>query len=386
MIVLQMFYTMAFMLSALLSSELTQAAIRLCYRIGFFDLPSDRKAHKNPTPPLGGGALFISFWTTVALGLAFGFMMRPGLLEVQILQTLALSIGGLLPKILGIFAGSLVIFLVGLWDDRYGLSPALKLAGQCAAAAILMSIGLTINLFSELGPIGYLITFVWILLIINAFNFIDSVDGHCTGIALISCTTFFFIVQILQQPVVGFFVIILAGSLYGFLPHNFKPAKIFLGDNGSLFIGYMMAALTLLCSYQTVPPSRVTTLIPLLMFGVPIYDTLSVVVVRLFRGIAPWEGDRNHFAHRLARLGMSEKISVIFSYFVAVTLGLIALLLTQVHTRLGTLIIGLLFFSIIGIVAALEYYAAMRIRMVQELKNRHRRRKEDVQREEDERF
>ena len=372
--------------SSLLARYITPVMIDMSYRIGFLDYPEGRKSHQHPMPTSGGLAIFASFWITIFAGIAAGLLIKRGIYEVETLYALILGIKPLIPSVLGIFAGSFVILAVGAIDDRYDLPPQIKFAGQCAAALILMMTGLTINLVSVLGPSGYVITFIWILLIINAFNFIDSVDGHCAGIALISSTMFFFVVQIIQQPVVGFFVIVFAGALYGFLPFNFKPARIFLGDNGSLFIGYMMAALTLLCTYQTTPSSPVSMFIPILMFGVPIYDTLSVIIVRTTRGIPPWKGDRNHFAHRLSRLGMSEKVAVFFSYFVAGTLGLIALLLTQIHTVMGTSIVALLFFSIIGIVAALEYYAAVRIRTIQELKSQHRRRKEDIQNEEEDRF
>ena len=333
-----------FLSAAALSYFLTWVLARVAVRYDLLDYPSLRKNHGKPIPFLGGAAVFLSFWLVVLGGIlaAHGFnMVFP------------------VPKILGIFLGGLVVFLTGLLDDKFRWSAWQKLAGQAAAALILMNGGLTINLVSGLGALGYVITFFWIVLIINAFNFIDSLDGHCAGIALISTLVFFWITQIINQPLVGLFLIAFAGALTGFLPHNFKPAKIFLGDNGSLFIGYVMAAVTLLCRYQTPGTPYAAVFIPVLVFGVPIYDTLSVISVRLARGICPWEGDRNHFAHRLVKIGMGERVAVIFSYFVAVTVGLVAIVITQV-SFFGSVLVGLIFLSILGVIGFLEFYVTRR--------------------------
>ncbi len=372
---LLIFYLAAFGLAMALSSLFTLYSIRISHRFGFLDHPDDRKAHGHPMPYLGGVAIFMAFWGVVFLGLAVAHLMPSGRSG---LPGVAAGAVFLTPKILGIFLGSLLILFVGFVDDKYALAPLKKLLGQVAAALILMRMGFMINLVSGLGFEGYVVTFIWILLIMNAFNFIDSLDGHCAGIALLSSLMFFWITQIIGQPLVGLFLLAFAGALAGFLPHNFKPAKVFLGDNGSLFIGYLMAAITLLCKYQTQGRfDLATTFIPALIFGVPIYDTLSVIVVRLKRGTVPWKGDRNHFAHRLVKMGMSERVAVVFSYFIAVTIGLVAILATQV-TFFGAVLIFLIFLSILGVIAFLEFYATKRQRIMEELAKRHRRRREDI--------
>jgi len=372
-----------FCVAAVLSYFLTFFFIAVSRQLGLLDYPAEIKLHKKPMPFLGGVGVFLSFWLVIFIGILGAYFFKtqapPAAFSVNILS----GILSVVPKVLGIFLGSVVILVVGLYDDKFRWSPLRKFAGQVAAVLILMSTGLTINFLSPLGLVGGLITFFWILLIINAFNFIDSLDGHCAGIALISAVVFFWITQIIHQPLVGFLLIALAGALMGFFPHNFKPAKTFLGDNGSLFIGYMMAAFTLLCSYQAPRQTYVTSLIPVLIFGVPIYDTLSVVTVRIFRGMPPWHGDRNHFAHRLVKIGMSEKVAVIFSYFVALILGFVAILTTQVDL-FGAIIIGFLFFGIIGAVAFLEFYTTERIRIVEELAKKRRRRRADVAEAEEE--
>jgi UDP-GlcNAc:undecaprenyl-phosphate/decaprenyl-phosphate GlcNAc-1-phosphate transferase len=363
---------LTFALAAGLSFILCPFFIRLAHAKNLLDYPHDRKQHKGPTPYLGGCVLFISFWT----------VFIPAFVLLEHFHSLDSFTNNLIasrvPQILIVFAGSLVIFILGLLDDKFDMPPFVKLAGQSVVAAVSMYFGLVVNTVAPFGVFGYVITFGWILIIINAFNFIDSIDGHCAGITVISCFVFFAIALIIYQPVLALVVAALSGALLGFLPFNYKPAKIFLGDNGSLFLGYMMAALTLLYSYRTPQYSVVTPFIPVFMFGVPIYDTVSVIIVRLFRGIPPWKGDRNHFAHRLVRLGMSDQIAAQVSFFIAFTMGLVAVLSTQINTFLGKIILAALFISIVGIIALLEYYAAMRIRLVEKLGALQKRRKEDI--------
>ncbi len=350
-----------FLLSCFFSYQLAPLLIAVAKQHNLLDYPHDRKAHSHPTPFLGGVVIFISFWSIFGLGI---FILTQSSVLFPHLEKIS---NGFIPKIPGVFFGSFLVFILGLLDDRFDLPPLSKFIFQALAAILLISLGLQVNLFAGFGLLGYLVTFVWILLIINAFNFIDSIDGHCSGIALISCFVFWTISLIVYQPLLAFFVAVLGGALLGFLPYNLKPARMFLGDNGSLFLGYMMAALTLLCSYRTAQYSAVTPFIPILMFGVPIYDTVSVVAARILRGIPPWKGDRNHFAHRLVRLGMGEKVAVAVSYFIALTLGIVAVLSTQIDTFIGKILILLLFISMIAIIALLEYYAAMRIRFIEAL-------------------
>lgn len=375
--------TIAFFLTALLSYFFTFYLIRASHRFDFLDYPVGIKVHKVPMPFLGGVSIFLSFWFAVFFAIMVAFLMHQKVSDADVVGRVVSGTVSLAPKVAGIFAGGLIIFLVGLFDDKFKWRPGRKLFGQMIATLVLMGLGLAINIFEGLGPLGYLMTFIWILLIINAFNFIDSLDGHCTGIALISALMFFWLTQIITQPIVGFFLITFAGALAGFLPHNFKPAKIFLGDNGSLFIGYMLAAFTLLCSYQVEHATYVTTFIPVLIFAVPIYDTLSVIVVRLARGVVPWQGDRNHFAYRLVKIGMSERVAVIFSYFIATTIGLVAILTTQVGS-FGAILIGLIFCCIIGVIAFLEFYTTERIRITEKIAKKMRRRRGDIKEAEEE--
>ena len=360
----------AFFTAAAASYLLVFLCIKLSFRYNCLDHPVGRKTHARPMPYLGGVAVFTAFWGITFAGIGACHFFPVFMNRVEPSHWFVSGVLYLTPKIFGIFLGSVVILLLGLFDDKYRWPPLTKLFGQMLAAWILMSMGLNIDLAFKFGLFGHLITFVWILLIINAFNFIDSLDGHMLGVALISSVMFIWITQIIGQAMVGLFHFVFAGAVLGLLIHNFKPAKIYAGDNGSLFIGYMMAAFTLLGTYRSHSGTYITSFIPILIFGVPIYDTLSVIVVRLARGIPPWTGDRNHFAHRLVKIGMGDRVAVIFSYFITFTVGTVAVLATQVEL-FGAVLIAIIFLSIIATIAFLEFYTARRIRIAEEAVLKH---------------
>ncbi len=365
---LQILYAGAFALPAALSYFLTFPAILASQKFNCLDYPESRKMHLRPMPFLGGAAIFTSFWISVAASFFVVSVFHQEGIYLNILHGFFESIPRASVRIFWVFVGACVIWGLGFLDDKFFWTPFQKISGQVIAALILWRLGITINLAPGFGWLGEIGTFVWILLMINAFNLIDSLDGHCTGVAVISCMTFYWITQIVYQPAVSFFIIIFAGALFGFLPHNYKPAKIFLGDNGSLFIGYMMAAFTLLCRFDNPTVSYATFFVPVMVFGVPLYDTVSVSVVRILRGIPPWKGDRNHFAYRLVKIGMADNIAVIFSYLTSVTLGIVAILMTQVNV-FGAYLVALLYFSIIAVIAFLEFYAVQTIGRMQALKD-----------------
>ena len=353
-----------FLTAAGASHLLTNSFINFSHRFSFLDYPGLLKKHPKPTPYLGGVAVFLSFWITVFAGIVIVYIFgnKPGALEYS--SRLFAGILTMQPKLFLIFIGAVIILVIGLLDDRFHWSPLVKLIGQIIASFVLMSAGFKIDLFSFLGVWQDGLTLVWILLIINAFNFIDSLDGHCVGIAFISSSFFFVFASNTNQPLVGLLILAFCGVMLGFLAYNFSPAKVFLGDNGSLLVGYFMATFSLICKYQRTSTNSISLLIPLLIFGIPLYDTFSVILVRLYRRIPPWKGDRNHFAHRLVKVGLSEKAAVILSYFISFITGGIALLISQVDS-LAAFLIVLIFLSIVFLIAFFEFYIAKHFRYVE---------------------
>ncbi len=352
------FYLTVFCITVLLGFVTTSLSIPLAHRFKMLDYPDKIKLHGRPVPYLGGTAIFIAFWTVTALlAHVIGYPEAYETLMRHLPQRFVTDRHIFTPMLTPLFAGSLIIVLLGVLDDRFVLKPLFKFAGQAAVAALLVNAGFEIQWFAGLPVIGKLLSLLWILTLVNAFNFIDSIDGHCGGIAFIACGFMFCISQAVYQPFMGLIFIVLGGAIFGFLPFNYDRARTFLGDNGSMFLGFMMSVLSLHTDYKSIQPNFMTLFVPLFVFGVPIYDLLSVVCVRLYRGVAPWKGDRNHFAHRLVRMGMDGHDAVLFAYIVGITTGLIALLSTQISSLRGHMLIVLLYCMILIVIAILEYHS-----------------------------
>ena len=217
---------------------------------------------------------------------------------------------------------------LGLVDDRRPLGPWSKLAVMTLAAALLPASGVRIEGFLPSPWMGAALTVVWVVFVMNSLNFLDNMDGLCAGVAAIIVLAFGLISFFAGEWFMAAIYAVLAGALLGFLRHNFSPARLFMGDNGSLFTGYMIGALSVLSTYyERDVPSRLPVLTPLIVLGVPIFDTMTVMWIRLRAGRPLMLGDRNHFSHRLVDLGMSPRRAVTFIYIVtaAVALGAVPL-------------------------------------------------------------
>ncbi len=304
---------------------------------GIVDKPSSRKLHHQAKPLLGGVAIFFAFFLTVDLNLAGLFAAHHWGWFPSVLQ----SFESILPKVqnrlleLGCIAaaGSLIAFL-GLIDDIRGetFPYQAKFLVQFLSVGILFAGGVRTQ-FMPGDVLDYVVTALWVVGIANAFNLLDNMDGLSAGVAAIVSLLFVAIVFRQQQIFVAFIFMALAGSLLGFLPYNWYPSRIFMGDAGSLFVGYMIGTLTVVSSYITPEtPTPVPVIIPLLVLSVPIYDTLSVLYIRWREHRPLFVGDKRHFSHRLVALGMRQTQSVFFIYVVTLTVGITAVLLPGAQT------------------------------------------------------
>lgn len=264
------------------------------------------KKQEEPVPYLGGLAVYLSFLLTT------GFIYQYS------------------REVLGILLAGAIIVILGLVDDLGVLSPPVKLLGQLIAATVLIKASIYIKL-SILPPwVAVALTILWVMAITNAFNLIDIMDGLASGVGAIAALVLVIINYQSGKELIVPLSVALAGSLMGFLRHNFKPAKIYLGDTGSLFIGLMLAALSMNGAYTRV--SLAGVLAPILILGVPIFDMLLVMHIRFRRGIPMMHGSPDHFALRLRKWRLSVEQTVVSSYFVALLLGLAALVLIRVGT------------------------------------------------------
>jgi UDP-GlcNAc:undecaprenyl-phosphate GlcNAc-1-phosphate transferase len=296
------------------------------------DHPEGRKAHAQPRPLLGGLAIYFAFAFTLLLQiLAYQFFQNQSWFSSRFpfLTEQSRHFLDVLPKLLAILGGGTLMVLLGFIDDRRGtgFSYKIKFAMQIVAAALLPLAGVRTD-FMPSTFLNAIITIVWIVGITNAFNLLDNMDGLSAGIAMIAATIFFLITATQAQVFSAMIFAVFSGAVLGFLIYNFNPAKIFMGDTGSLFLGYMLAALSITSSY-VVPASinLLPVITPLLILSLPIFDTLSVMIIRHREGRPLFLGDRRHFSHRLVELGMSQRGAVIFVYLVALSVGVAASLL-----------------------------------------------------------
>jgi len=329
-------YFCCFIISFLLSLILVPTARRFAIKHSILDKPDDRKIHLEPKPLLGGVAVCIAFIGIILINLLILFFGSEIFSLTHLIPNFLLdeivSIKAVLPKLVVILFGGILILGLGLADDIYNLSAKTKLMGQTMVTLLLISFGIRITLFMENNLISSIITLVWIIGITNAFNLLDNMDGLSAGVAFIASMIFFAITALQGQIFTATILLVFAGSILGFLRYNRYPSKIFMGDAGSMFIGYTLAVLTVVSSYYTKSsPTLFPVIMPVLILGVPIFDTISVLVFRIKNKKAVSQGDMNHFSHRLVKLGMTQKQAVLFIYLVTFCVGINALLLCFVN-------------------------------------------------------
>ncbi len=338
-------YAAMFGCALFLSWILAPVAGRLALRVGCVDRPGGRKIHARNVPYFGGVALFLSF-----LPVFGGVCLTSGSLPV-----------GTRAVLKGILAGGGVILATGLVDDLFSTPPWVKLSGQIAAAILLASFGLRIEfLTNPLGGdirfgavVGGALTVLWVVSMVNAMNLIDGLDGLATGVALIGSVTLFAVAANRSDTVDMVITAILAGSCLGFLRHNFFPAKIFLGDAGSMFLGFVLAVTGIqgLQKGATV----MALMIPLAALAVPVLDTLLAIIRRSKVKRNIFAPDREHLHHRLVRLGIPAKKVVLLLYFLCIHLGITAFVLTLIPSEYTVMILLLLAMGIVFLIKTLGF-------------------------------
>ena len=352
-----------------ISILITRFMIGFSPKIGFVDKPGGRKIHDN-AKPLGGG---------VAITLALIFPLIAGIVIVRfapqwVVEKLAdhpdaaaLVTGAQqqAPLTLALVGSVLIMHVMGLIDDRRALGPYVKLFIQLLAAGILVlyfDIRAMTFLDAQVGGpwLSGLLTIFWIAAITNAFNFLDNMDGLSAGVATICATAFLISTCLIGQWFVAATLACLVGSVLGFLIWNFPPAKIFMGDSGSLVIGFVLGVLTVRTTFLSKGEDFANgwhaVFSPLLVLALPLYDMIVVSAIRLSRGKSPFVGDRNHFSHRLVNRGMSRRTAVLCLYLVAAATSISAIVLPQVRSGLLAFLIVGQTLMILGLVMLLEQH------------------------------
>lgn len=344
-----------FCLALALALALTPVVARLARRARIVDMPSDRSVHIEPMPRAGGVAIYLAFYLTFLPALFY---------QTKILDLLFQE-----PRLVYLVLGGCVAFGLGLWDDIVRVDARVKLAVQTLAALIVYYGGIRISTVSipglygpqELGWLGLPATVLWVLVVMNAINLTDGLDGLAAGVSFFVAMVLLVLCVLNERFLVAMSLAALAGATLGFLWHNFNPATIFLGDAGSYFLGYMLAALSMLGSIKS--QAAVTILIPMIALGVPLMDTFWSALRRFAKGQKIFVPDREHFHHRLLSLGYTHRRAVLTLYGITVCLGVMALMLVNLHDEraaLLLLLVGLILIGGIRKLGYLDYLAAHR--------------------------
>ncbi len=327
----------AFSAAAVVSLVLTPVAISTAVRLGVLDRPGAHKVHRTPTPYLGGVAIVMAVTVTIAAAA----LLRP--------DPAALArLGGLL----GIAVG---MALVGLLDDLRGLPVAVRFGAQLAAALALWGVGIRAGV-SGSTVVNLAVTVVWVIGITNALNLLDNMDALSASTATVAAGWFAVLALIEGQVLVGALAAALAGGAAGFLRDNRPPARIYMGDAGSLFLGVMLAALGLLIEFDGLLTGAA---VPILVLTVPVLDTTLVVAARIRHGISPFQGGRDHTSHRLVRIGLPVPVAVGLIATAGFGHGWVALLVTRIDPTSTWLLLGLVaVFDLVflGLVARVPVY------------------------------
>lgn len=345
--------------AALTSFLLCRLMRSLAPKLNYVDKPAGRKNHAAPMPYGGGIGIFISLTLILLAGALLAYHGK--LDALKSLHWTAVHQPGVASKLhqfAGILFGGLILATLGLFDDLKNLGPWTKLIFECAVAAmVVVGFDVRLYLFVESPWFGWIVSIFWIVIITNAFNFLDNADGLSAGVALICAAVLLATTVAGKQIFVSAYLACLAGALAGFLIHNFPPAKLFMGDAGSLAIGYFLAIGAILTTfYNEANPqtNKLAVLIPIIVMAIPLYDFFSVIVLRKLAGESPFKGDHRHFSHRLMRRGLSPRQTVLTIYLASGATAVGAILMRYVGTG-PAILIFLQTLCIVAIIGILEY-------------------------------
>lgn len=321
-------YATVFVGASLLSLVFTPFAIATALRRGVLDKPGGHKSHNSPVPYLGG----------LAVVSAFSLSM---LVPVLTFNNTEVS-----NEFLVVIGVALSLALLGLLDDLRGLSSLLRFACEIAAGVSLWILEVRVEVFG-VQWIDAVVTVVWVVGITNAFNLLDNMDGLSAGIAAIASLSFFAIAAANGQYLVAALSLALSGCAFGFLRHNFHPARVYMGDSGALFFGFLIAFVGL--KLQLNIPSEVSVLVPIVVCSVAVLDTTLVTIARLRHGLSPFQGGRDHVSHRLVKIGLPVPVAVSVLYFAAAAVGVIAFVIARVDLVAAWTLAGLVFVALLGL-------------------------------------
>ena len=341
-------FVIAFLVSLAVTAALTPVARRFALRMGLVDVPNPRRINKVPMPTGGGLAIYA------------GFMVASIICDIPHFGSTALV--------------ATLVLALGILDDRVELSAGVKFLGQFLAVFIYVLWGPRIEFISNpfgemlyLGKLSIPLTMFWVLTLINIMNFIDGIDGLTTGITLIAALALTTLAVMLGRYDAALLAIIVVGATLGFLPYNFNPAQVYLGDGGAMLLGFLLAAISTEGALKGA--ATISISVPILILAVPVTDLLCAVVRRFQQGVPIYQADRSHFHHRLLDLGFSQRQVVYLAYSITGFSATMAILTAQLNrtTWIVALVLGLIF-----------WYGSVRVGMIKPLGSSHKGENKDV--------
>lgn len=352
-------YLLIYLISTLLAIIVTPLVIRLARRFNILDIPDIRRVHNRPIPRIGGTAIFTPFIIVNLYILLFPAHFGMSLFDDQY------------NKIILLLSSSAFIFIVGLIDDIKGLRARVKLLCQFLASVIIClfgfrinSVALSDNFVVNLGLVSWPVTIIWIIGITNAVNLIDGLDGLAAGLSSIACGVMVILSILFQQYIMAAMFLALLGSLTGFLFFNFNPAKTFMGDCGSLFLGFVIASSSVMCAAKS--NAIISLTLPVLALGIPIFDTLSTILRRFLERRSLFSPDHDHFHHRLLALGLKQKHIVIIAYAITLLAAGFGMFMTITRSFSSIIIFAciltllILTFRVVGLVTLRQTLTALK--------------------------
>lgn len=344
-------YFSVFIAGTIISFVVLECSIALSKKFNYIDYPNVRKSHKQPVPYGGGVAIFVSF---VIMAILSSIIIQMGWAEHQLTSKIYWSSLLKDAKTYWIAFGTSSIFLLGLIDDIVDLKAKTKLWIQLIVVSMVIHFGdLQLSFFVQFPEVGFIGTLLWIVFITNAFNLLDNTDGICSGVTLVVLGVNFLLLYFHQQYVISLLTIFIMAPLFIFFFYNKPPAKVYLGDAGSLMLGFLVAMLSILSTYYREGQHLSSILTPVLIMMLPIFDVLTVMYIRYRAGHSFFKADRNHFAHRLLNLGLSPMQTLMTMCGISFVMGLAALMLSEC-TSLQAVYIFIQTLTIVLIILVLE--------------------------------
>jgi len=320
-------YALIFVGAVLLSMVFTPVAISIALRIGVLDKPGGHKSHSSPVPYLGGLAIIVSFSISM------------------LIPVIAINEASVSREFVVVIGVALALALLGLFDDLHGLSSTLRLICEVGAGIVLWNLDIGVQL-TGISWVDAVITILWVAGITNAFNLLDNMDGLSAGIAAIATFSFFAIAASNGQYLVAGLALALGGCAVGFLRHNFYPARVYMGDSGALFFGFLISFIGLKLQFNT--SSEVSVLVPIVVCSVAVLDTSLVTIARLRHGLSLFQGGRDHISHRLVKVGLPVPVAVTVLYAAAASVGVVAFVISESDRSAAWTLAGLVTVLLVG--------------------------------------